>query len=82
MFKSGQESHVSRVCPKGYEQKEPFRVTAIMQTLKEEAPSKSSPLSYAWGKVREHDNPSSTHNFIFTKLAIKLGFHDLRWEKL
>ena len=38
-------------------------------------------MSYAWGKVREHDalkifNPGSTHNFIPHELALKLGIHE------
>ncbi|MCO5574838.1 hypothetical protein L7F22_028631 [Adiantum nelumboides] len=42
---------------------------------------KGSSLSYAWGKVREHDafilfDPSSTHNFISLELATKLGLQD------
>ena len=38
-------------------------------------------LSYAWGKVREHDafilfDFGSMHNFILIELATKLGIHD------
>ena len=38
-------------------------------------------MSYAWGKVREHDalilfDPRSIHNFISHELALKLGIHE------
>ena len=64
-------------CCKG----DPPRVTPV-QTLKEDDHSKGSPLSYAWLKIREYDalilfGPRSTHDFISTNLATKLGIHDL-----
>ncbi|MCO5604259.1 hypothetical protein L7F22_058422 [Adiantum nelumboides] len=52
-----------------------------MEALQEDGHCKGSLLSYAWGKVREHDalilfDPGSTHNFISVELATKLGIHD------
>jgi len=52
-----------------------------VEILEEESHYKGAPLSYAWGKVREHDalilfDPGSTHNFISVDLATKLGIHD------
>ena len=49
-----------------------------MDTQKEEACTKGSLLSDAWGKVREHDalilfDPGSTHNFISMELATRMG---------
>ena len=69
-----------RVCPKRNERNEPPRATMV-ESLKEEGHCKGSLLSYAWGKLREHDililfDLGSTHFFISTKLAIKLGVHD------
>ena len=76
----GEQGHVSHVCPKRSERNEPPRSTMV-EPLKEEGHYKGSPLSYAWEKVREHDalilyDPGSTHNFISTELATKLGIHD------
>ncbi|MCO5553582.1 hypothetical protein L7F22_007105 [Adiantum nelumboides] len=53
----------------------------MVEAPKEEVHCKGSPLSYAWGKVREHDafisfDPGSTHNFISLQLATKLGVQD------
>src|SRR3569832_208215 len=50
----------------------------MVEAPKEDAYCQGSPLSYAWGKVREHDAlilfaPGSTHNFISMELAAKLG---------
>ena len=75
-FKCKQQGHVLQVCPKRGEKNEPPRATAV-----EDGYSKGSLLSYAWGKVREHDtfilfDPGSIHNFYSTKLATKLGIHD------
>ena len=58
-----------------------------MEALKEDGHYKGSPLSYAWGKVREHDalilfDPGSTHNFISTELATKLGIHPHEMGKM
>ena len=52
----------------------------MVEAQKEDGHCKGSPLSYAWGKVREHDafilfDPGSTHNFISIELATKLGIH-------
>ena len=53
----------------------------MVESLKGKGSCKGSLLSYAWGKVREHDtliffNLSPVYNFIFTKLTTKLGVHD------
>ncbi|MCO5587770.1 hypothetical protein L7F22_041722 [Adiantum nelumboides] len=53
----------------------------MVEAPKEDVHCKGSPLSYAWGKVREHDafipfDPGSTHNFISLELATKLGVQD------
>ena len=58
-----------------------------MEALKEDGHCKGSPLSYAWGKVREHDalilfDPGSTHNFISNELATKLGIHPHEMGKM
>ena len=79
-FKCGESGHVSRVCPKRGERNDPPRATMV-EALKEDGHCIGSQLSYAWGKVREHDalilfDPGSTHNFISTELATKLGIHD------
>ena len=81
-FKSGEEGHVSCVCPKRNELDEPPRATMI-RSLKGEGHCKGSLLFYAWEKVGEHDTlilfyPGYTHNFISIKLATKLGVHDLK----
>ncbi|MCO5548947.1 hypothetical protein L7F22_002411 [Adiantum nelumboides] len=54
---------------------------SIIEAPKEDVHCKGSPLSYAWGKVREHDafilfDPGSTHNFISHELAAKLGIQE------
>ena len=79
-FKCGEQGHVSRVCPKKGERNDPPRATMV-EAQKEDGHCKGSKLSYAWGKVREHDalilfDPGSTHNFISNELATKLGIHD------
>ena len=79
-FKCGEQGHVSRVCPKRGERNNPPRATMV-ESLKEDGYCKGSQLSYAWGKVREHDafilfHPGSTCNFIYIKLATKIGIHD------
>ncbi|MCO5547160.1 hypothetical protein L7F22_000603 [Adiantum nelumboides] len=53
----------------------------MIEASKEDVHCKGSPLSYAWGKVRDHDtfilfDPGSTHNFISLELATKLGVQD------
>ncbi|MCO5604768.1 hypothetical protein L7F22_058938 [Adiantum nelumboides] len=55
---------------------------SIIEAPKEDVHCKGSPLSYSWGKVREHDafilfDPGSTHNFISHELAAKLGIQEL-----
>ena len=52
-----------------------------MKAQEEDCQSKGSSLSYAWGQVQEHDaliffDPRSTHNFVSTNLATKLGIHE------
>ena len=53
----------------------------LVKALEEDLHHHGSLLSYAWGKVREHDalilfDPGSTHNFNSTNLANKLGICD------
>ena len=79
-FKYGEQGHVSCVCPKISECNDP-PIAMMVEALKEEGHYKGSPLSYAWGKVREHDalivfEPRPTHNFVSTELATKIGIHD------
>ena len=81
-FKCGEQGHVYRVCLKRYEQKRNPRAT-LVKALDEDCHHRRSSLSYAWGKVREHDalilfDPGSTHNFISTHLANKLGICDFK----
>ncbi|MCO5557233.1 hypothetical protein L7F22_010794 [Adiantum nelumboides] len=54
---------------------------SIIEAPKEDVHCKGSPLSYAWGKVTEHDafilfDPGSTPNFISHELAAKLGIQE------
>ncbi|MCO5567788.1 hypothetical protein L7F22_021484 [Adiantum nelumboides] len=54
---------------------------SVIEAPKEDVHCKGSPLSYAWGKVREHDafilfDPGSIHNFISHELAAKLGIQE------
>ena len=72
--------HVSCVC---LTKKQPNGTpkASTIEVLKEEGNYKGTHLSYAWGKVREHDalilfDPGSTHNFISHELALKLGIHE------
>ncbi|MCO5552340.1 hypothetical protein L7F22_005851 [Adiantum nelumboides] len=76
-FKCGEQGHSYRSCPQRNPRNEQPRASMV-EAPKEEVHCKGSPLSYAWGKVREHDafilfNLGSTHNFIFLELATKLG---------
>ena len=53
----------------------------MVEAPKEDGHHKGSPLAYGWGKVRDQDalflfDPGSTHNFISSELAIKLGVQD------
>ena len=68
------------------EQKGNPRVT-LVKALEKDCHHRRSSLSYAWGKVQEHDalilfNPSSTHNFISTNLATKIGIHNFKMGKV
>ncbi|MCO5551366.1 hypothetical protein L7F22_004868 [Adiantum nelumboides] len=79
-FKCGEQGHAYRTCPQRNARNEQPRAS-IIEAPKEDVHCKGSPLSYAWGKVREHDafilfDPGSTHNFISHELAIKLGIQD------
>ncbi|MCO5562742.1 hypothetical protein L7F22_016374 [Adiantum nelumboides] len=79
-FKCGEQGHAYRACPQRNARNEQPRAS-IIEAPKEDVHCKGSPLSYAWGKVREHDafilfNPGSTHNFISHELATKLGIQD------
>ncbi|MCO5613123.1 hypothetical protein L7F22_067398 [Adiantum nelumboides] len=79
-FKCGEQGHGYRTCPRRNECNDPPRVSMV-QAPKEDGHCKEAPLSYAWGKVREHDalilfDPGSTHNFISHELAAKLEIHD------
>ncbi|MCO5614441.1 hypothetical protein L7F22_068723 [Adiantum nelumboides] len=76
-FKCGEQGHSYRSCPQRNTCNEQPRASMV-EVPKEEVHCKGSPLSYAWGKVREHDafilfDPGSTHNFISLELATKLG---------
>ncbi|MCO5553269.1 hypothetical protein L7F22_006790 [Adiantum nelumboides] len=86
-FKCGEQGHVSCVCPKRSECNEPPRVNTV-ETFQEDGHSKDeghckgSPLSYAWGNVREHDalmlfDLDSIHNLTSKELATRLGIHDI-----
>ncbi|MCO5583590.1 hypothetical protein L7F22_037503 [Adiantum nelumboides] len=79
-FKCGEQGHSYRSCPQRNPRNEQPRASMV-EAPKEEVHCKGSPLSYAWGKVREHDafilfDPGSTHNFISLELATKLGVQD------
>ncbi|MCO5594935.1 hypothetical protein L7F22_048970 [Adiantum nelumboides] len=79
-FKCGEQGHSYRTCPQRNACNEQPRAS-IIEAPKEDVHCKGSPLSYDWGKVREHDafiffNPSSTHNFISLELAAKLGIQE------
>ncbi|MCO5553671.1 hypothetical protein L7F22_007197 [Adiantum nelumboides] len=79
-FKCGEQNHAYRACPQRNACNEQPRAS-IIEAPKEDVHCKGSPLSYAWGKVREHDafilfDPGSTHNFISHELAAKLGIQE------
>ncbi|MCO5577299.1 hypothetical protein L7F22_031126 [Adiantum nelumboides] len=79
-FKCGDQGHSYRTCPQRNARNEQPRAS-IIEAPKEDVHCKGSPLSYAWGKVREHDafilfDPGSTHNFISHELAAKLGIQE------
>ncbi|MCO5571006.1 hypothetical protein L7F22_024737 [Adiantum nelumboides] len=79
-FKCGEQGHSYRSCPQRNPCNEQPRAS-VVEAPKEEVHCKGSPLSYACGKVREHDafilfDLGSTHNFISHELATKLGVQD------
>ncbi|MCO5567089.1 hypothetical protein L7F22_020774 [Adiantum nelumboides] len=79
-FKCGEQGHSYRSCPQRNTCNEQPRASMV-EAPKEEVHCKGSPLSYAWGKVREHGtfilfDLGSTHNFISLELATKLGVQD------
>ncbi|MCO5553536.1 hypothetical protein L7F22_007058 [Adiantum nelumboides] len=79
-FKCGEQGHSYRSCPQRNPRNEQPRASMV-EAPKEEVHCKGSPLSYAWGKVREHDafilfDLGSTHHFISLALATKLGIQD------
>ncbi|MCO5601931.1 hypothetical protein L7F22_056057 [Adiantum nelumboides] len=79
-FKCGEQGHAYQACPQRNARNEQPRAS-IIEAPKEDVHCKGSPLSYAWGKVREHNafilfDPGSTHNFISYELAAKLGIQE------
>ncbi|MCO5583910.1 hypothetical protein L7F22_037827 [Adiantum nelumboides] len=79
-FKCGEKGHFYRTCPQRNARNEQPRAS-IIEAPKVDVHCKGSPLSYAWGKVREHDafilfDHGSTHNFISHELAAKLGIQE------
>ncbi|MCO5606653.1 hypothetical protein L7F22_060841 [Adiantum nelumboides] len=79
-FNCGEQGHYYRSCPQRNTRNEQPRAS-MFEAPKEDVHCKGSPLSYAWGKVREHDafilfDPGSTHNIISLELATKLGVQD------
>ena len=79
-YRCGEKGHLSRTFPKRNERSMPPRASTV-ETMREGGHGQGSALSYAWGKVKDHDafilfDPGSTHNFISTELAMKLGIHD------
>ncbi|MCO5575130.1 hypothetical protein L7F22_028927 [Adiantum nelumboides] len=81
-FKCGEQGNPYRSCPQRNTRNEQYRASMV-EAPKEDVHCKGSPLSYAWGKVRDHDafilfDPGSTHNFISLELvATKLGVQDI-----
>ncbi|WP_447383724.1 retropepsin-like aspartic protease, partial [Streptococcus pseudopneumoniae] len=76
-FKCGELGHAYRSCPQLNARNEQPRAS-LVEAPQEDVQSKGSSLSYAWGKVREHDSlilfdNGSTHNLISLELAEKLG---------
>ncbi|MCO5554859.1 hypothetical protein L7F22_008395 [Adiantum nelumboides] len=79
-LKCGEQGHAYQACPQRNACNEQPRAS-IIEAPKEDVHCNGSPLSYAWGKVREHDafilfDPGSTHNFISHELAAKLGIQE------
>ncbi|MCO5557865.1 hypothetical protein L7F22_011437 [Adiantum nelumboides] len=79
-FKCGEQEHLYQTCPQRNARNEQPRASTIEAPI-ENFHCKGSPLSYAWGKVREHDSfilfgLGSTHNFFSHELAAKLGIQE------
>ncbi|MCO5577514.1 hypothetical protein L7F22_031345 [Adiantum nelumboides] len=79
-FKCKEQGHSYRTCPQRNARNEQPRAS-IIEAPKEDVHCKGTPLSYAWGKVRDNDvfilfDPSSTHTFISHELATKLGIQE------
>ncbi|MCO5604844.1 hypothetical protein L7F22_059018 [Adiantum nelumboides] len=79
-FKCGEQEHAYRACPQRNACNEQPRAS-IIETPKEDVHCKGSPLSYAWGKVRENDafilfDPGSTDNFISHESVGRLGIQE------
>ncbi|MCO5556676.1 hypothetical protein L7F22_010227 [Adiantum nelumboides] len=79
-FKCGEQGHSYQTCPQRNARNEQPRAS-IIEAPKEDVHCKGSPLSYPWGRVREHYafilfDPGSTHNFISLELATKLGIQE------
>ena len=84
-FKCKEQGNVSCICPKHHKHAKNPRAT-LVKAQEEDYQRKDSSLSYAWGKLQEHDalillDLGSTHNFILTNLAIKLGIHECEMGK-
>ncbi|MCO5607410.1 hypothetical protein L7F22_061606 [Adiantum nelumboides] len=76
-FKCGEKGHSYCSFPQRNTRNEQPRASMV-EARKEDVHCKGSPLSYAWGKVREHDafilfDLGSSHNFISLELAAKVG---------
>ncbi|MCO5562209.1 hypothetical protein L7F22_015835 [Adiantum nelumboides] len=79
-FKCGEQVHSYHTCPQRNARNEQPKASMV-EAPKEDVHCKGSPLSYAWGKVREHDSfilfdSGSTHSFISIELATKLGIQE------
>ena len=78
-FTCGEKGHSYRACPKKTAKKD--NPQAAMVLTEDMHDQEQSRLCYAWGKVRDMDSlilfdPGSTHNFISTELAAKLGINE------
>ncbi|MCO5557190.1 hypothetical protein L7F22_010750 [Adiantum nelumboides] len=79
-FRCGEQGHSYSSCRQRNTRNEQPRASMV-EAPKEDVHCKGSPLSYAWGKVREHDafilfDPGSTHSFISLEVATRLGVQD------
>ena len=75
-FGCGETGHMSRACPNKGAKKEVPQATQILSHEVENP--QASQLCYVWGKIRDQSafmllDPGSTHNFISTELAQRLG---------